>query len=86
MDQSFASFADIIDALGGPTPFARAIGVTPLVAHGMKRRRSIPMVHWLETIRAAERAGIKLTTDDLVKIGIEQSCRMPKRSAREGAR
>lgn len=47
------SFSDVIDAFGGPTGFADAIGVPDSHARTMKARDSIPPAHWQRTAAAA---------------------------------
>jgi hypothetical protein len=56
----------IIEDLGGPTAFGRAIGVEPSTASEMKRRKSIPVRYWPSVLGAAREQGKELTSDDLM--------------------
>jgi len=44
---------DIIKAFGGPTKFARVVGVTPMHASLMGRRNSIPPEYWPRVVAAS---------------------------------
>lgn len=56
------SFAQIIDAFGGPGAFAEAIGIPDSHARAMKTRNSIPDGYWLRAARAAEVRGLSDVT------------------------
>lgn len=62
------SIAEIIDALGGPTAMAQAIGTSQPNVQGMKERRSIPYQWWPVLIPALKSVGVRLTAEDLLKI------------------
>jgi len=47
------TFQSVIDAFGGPTKFAEAIGIPGFHAQSMKTRDSIPPAYWLDTVSAA---------------------------------
>lgn len=59
---------ELITEFGGPTAFARAIGVQPSTASEMKRRGSIPVRYWPSVLSAAENLNIQISSDDLVAI------------------
>jgi hypothetical protein len=50
---TLTSFQAIIDAFGGPTKYAEAIGVPGFHAQSMKNRDSIPPAYWDDTVSAA---------------------------------
>ena len=56
----------LINKFGGPTAFARAIGVQPSTASEMKRRKSIPVQRWPSVIAAAQARGIELDSEILM--------------------
>lgn len=58
---------EIFDEMGGPTSFARALGLKPSAASEMKRRNSIPVAYWPELIRAAKTKRKRLTYEQLVE-------------------
>ena len=58
--------ASLIKAFGGPTAFARAIGVQPSTASEMKRRKSIPVQRWPSVIAAAQARGIEIDSEALM--------------------
>jgi hypothetical protein len=51
------SFIDVIDALGGTTKFARAVGMKPNTAKMAKARGSISPAWWTAAAAAAAAAG-----------------------------
>lgn len=55
----------IISDFGGPTAFARAIGVNVSTASEMNRRRSIPVRYWPKVISSAP-DGKEITCDELM--------------------
>jgi DNA-binding transcriptional regulator YdaS (Cro superfamily) len=52
------TIADIVQRFGGPSEFARALGVGTSTASEMKRRQSIPVDHWQRLILEARSRGI----------------------------
>lgn len=73
------SFAEIIDALGGPAQYGRAVGITTERAAEHRSRNTVSPVHWPKLIDAAQRHGIGLSHADLTRIYAE------RRQARERA-
>jgi hypothetical protein len=68
---------ELIDALGGPSAFARICGFTENVhARGgdLRRRQSIPVAHWQAVIDAAHKAGFKQVTWE----SLHRARQMPK--------
>jgi len=59
--------ADIIEAFGGSTDYARALGKNPSWASECKRRGSIPPRYWEATIAAATERGIALTAEQMIR-------------------
>jgi hypothetical protein len=53
------SFADVIEAFGGPTRFAAVVGIEPAHAQVMKHRDSIPAPYWPQVVMAAKRRRIR---------------------------
>lgn len=47
------TFADIINGIGGPAAFGRAIGITTERAAEMRRRGSIPPEYWPQVVTAS---------------------------------
>jgi hypothetical protein len=62
------NIAELIDRLGGPTAFAKAIKIRPGTASEMKRAGAIHSRHWDHVIKAAARAGINLTIERLMRM------------------
>lgn len=60
------SIAGIFDVFGGPSAFAKAIGVGVSTASEMKRRGRIPAEYWRDLIRAARRRGRPEVTAELL--------------------
>lgn len=58
---------DIFREIGGPTKFAKAMGLKPSAASEMKRRNSIPVPYWPELIKVMKAEGKPLTYEQLVK-------------------
>jgi hypothetical protein len=52
------SFSDVIDAFGGPSKFAVAIGRPPSHGRTMRARNSIPAGRWLRVVDAARKYGV----------------------------
>lgn len=64
------SVREIIAALGGPTKFGRVCGfVNNPAARGsdMLQRDSIPIIYWPRIVAEAERLGLPIDNDTLVK-------------------
>jgi hypothetical protein len=59
---------DVIEAFGGPTRFAKAIGITVAAALKIKQRNRLIAEHLGPTFRAAKKQGIRLSAEDLIKI------------------
>ena len=49
------TFSDVIDAFGGPTAFAREVGMSPGAAKQARRRSSIGARWFAPTVAAAKR-------------------------------
>lgn len=62
MDTNLNSFQAVIEAFGGPTKYADAIGVAGFHAQSMKTRDSIPPAYWDDTVTAASERGISGVT------------------------
>jgi len=59
----------IFDALGGPAPVSRMLGVKPSTASEMKRRQVIPVRLWPALVKLCEQRGVKgVTYDRLVEL------------------
>jgi hypothetical protein len=66
----------IVQALGGPTQFGDAIGVSRTHAAAMKTRNSIPPEYWPAVIKAAASRGIPdITPETLMKIAADNAAR-----------
>jgi len=64
--------SDIFNTFGGTSATARAMGVKQSAASEMKRRGSIPVRYWPALIESAQRGGIDLNSDILVRVHAEQ--------------
>jgi hypothetical protein len=60
------SVSELIDKFGGPSDFGRAMKLGPSTASEMKRRQSIPVVHWPKLLEAAKAHGVKGIDYDLL--------------------
>lgn len=60
------SFADVFEAFGGASPFARAIGIPESHGRTMKARGSIPPAYWPRTVNAARELGVSGVTFELL--------------------
>lgn len=71
------TFQDVIDAFGGPTKYAEAIGIPGFHAQSMKTRDSIPPAYWIDTVSAAIKRDVEGVTleklADLAKVKRFQS-------------
>jgi hypothetical protein len=56
------TFQSVIDAFGGPTKFAEAIGIPGFHAQSMKTRGSIPPAYWVDTVSAAAQRDVEGVT------------------------
>jgi hypothetical protein len=56
------SFAEIIDAFGGASPFGEAVGIPDSHARAMKARNSIPDGYWSRAVEAAQSRNISGVT------------------------
>lgn len=65
-DVAMNTVTDIFHEIGGPTKFARALGLKPSAASEMKRRNSIPVPYWPDLIEAMKDKGKPLTYEQLV--------------------
>lgn len=66
-DVAMNTVTDIFHEIGGPTKFARALGLKPSAASEMKRRNSIPVPYWPDLIVAMKEKGKPLTYEQLVQ-------------------
>lgn len=62
------SFRDLIDRMGGITPFRTALGIEYVTAQKMRQRDSIAPKHWPDVIAHARGLGIQITADDLMRM------------------
>lgn len=60
--ETLDTFQAVIEAFGGPTKYADAIGIPGFHAQSMKTRGSIPPAYWVDTVAAAERAHVEGVT------------------------
>lgn len=67
VDVAMNTIPSIFDSIGGPSKFARALGLKQSAASEMKRRKSIPVVYWPVLIDAMKASGKSLTYEDLVQ-------------------
>lgn len=58
-----ASFADVIDAFGGPAAFAREVGMTAGAAKQARRRDSLSARWFGPTAEAAKKRGLAHITE-----------------------
>lgn len=62
------TFADIVDRFGGVTAYAVATGRTRAWAKKVRERNSLNAAHFAVTAEAAEKLGLPITVDTLVRI------------------
>lgn len=62
------SFAEVIDVFGGPTAFARAVGMSPGAAKQARRRNRIGADWFAATAMAAKEARLPIDERVLCKI------------------
>lgn len=60
--------SDIIEALGGCSSVAKAIGRGASAVSEMKRRGTIPVTYWPAITAEASRKGLPITNDKLVEV------------------
>lgn len=71
---------NIINAFGGTSAFARAIGTGQSTVSEMKRRGSIPAEYWVFLVRAADDVGIaNVTYENLARIHAVAKGKLPDR-------
>lgn len=63
-----ASFADVIDAFGGPAAYAREVGMSPGAAKQARRRSSIGARWFAPTVEAAQKRGLAVTEKTLAEL------------------
>lgn len=68
--ETLDTFQAVIEAFGGPTKYADAIGIPGFHAQSMKTRGSIPPAYWTDTVSAAERLAPS-APDDLKRQALE---------------
>jgi hypothetical protein len=62
LNQPIISFSGVIEAFGGPSKYAEAIGIPGFHAQSMKNRDSIPPAYWSDTVTAASERDISGVT------------------------
>ncbi|GGC90647.1 hypothetical protein [Chelatococcus reniformis] len=67
------SFAEVIDALGGPVKFGAAVGVPDSHARTMKARNSIPAEYWPTVVSEAEKLGVEAITYESLAVMFARS-------------
>lgn len=60
--ETLDTFQAVIEAFGGPTKFAEAIGIPGFHAQSMKTRDSIPPAYWKDTVSAAHERDVEGVT------------------------
>jgi hypothetical protein len=58
---------EIVDALGGTSATARAVGISPQGVSNWLRRQSIPLEYCTILIRAAKKRGSKIKYQDMIR-------------------
>lgn len=77
-DRRNLAVSNIINAFGGTSAFARAIGVGQSTASEMKRRGSIPAEYWVLLVRAADDVGVvNVTFENLARIHAVAKGKLP---------
>ena len=59
---------DLIDALGGSTRIATALGYEIPTVGAWKHRNKIPSEHWPEIVNYAREAGLKISLEGMFKL------------------
>lgn len=76
------SFVDVIDALGGTSRFAAAVGMEANTAKMARARRSISPRWWGAVADAAREAGRKdITLEKLAELAVQKHAPEPERAA-----
>lgn len=76
------TFEQVIQAFGGPTKYAEAIGIKHFHAGTMKQRDSIPPAYWADTVKAARARDIEgVTLEKLAEIAKGKRPPEPERQA-----
>ncbi len=76
---------DLIDALGGPTAFAKVIGLGPdraSTASEMKRSGRISVEYWPAVMAAAKESGLRGVNEAML---VRIHCAKPRRRTRRAA-
>lgn len=66
------TFADIVDAFGGPTDYAAATGRKRSWAKKVRERDSLNAAHFAVTAEAAKVKGLPITVETLARIAARQ--------------
>lgn len=64
------TFDDLLALWESPKALSLALDVPYVTAQQMKRRKSVSVDHWPRLIELAGERGVKITTDDLLKMRI----------------
>lgn len=71
--ETLSTFQAVIEAFGGPTKYAEAIGIPGFHAQSMKTRGSIPPAYWKDTVSAAIARGVEgVTLEKLADLAKEK--------------
>lgn len=67
------SFVEVVDAFGGVTAYAKAMGQTRYWAKKVRERKSLNASHFAATAVAAQAKGLPITVDTLARIAAERT-------------
>lgn len=71
--ETLDTFQAVIEAFGGPTKYADAIGIPGFHAQSMKTRGSIPPAYWADTVSAARQRNVEgVTLEKLAELAKEK--------------
>jgi hypothetical protein len=71
--ETLDTFQAVIEAFGGPTKYADAIGIPGFHAQSMKTRGSIPPAYWVDTVSAARERNVEgVTLEKLAELAKEK--------------
>lgn len=71
--ETLDTFQAVIEAFGGPTKYADAIGIPGFHAQSMKTRDSIPPAYWVDTVSAARQRNVEgVTLEKLAELAKEK--------------
>lgn len=71
--ETLDTFQSVIEAFGGPTKYADAIGIPGFHAQSMKTRDSIPPAYWVDTVSAARERNVEgVTLEKLAELAKEK--------------